>query len=118
MVVSPVDISPTHLALCAPPPHAPIFICVTANTKHSHLKRSKRYNITATTCTERPTSNHSVLWKGCMNESRVLRGISYIQEGEEKSIGACQMESFKKPNLHSHLLYRPLHFPVVGVIAA
>lgn len=44
--------------------------------KHTHLNRSKRYNITATTCTDSPTSSQSVLWKGCMNESKVLRGIS------------------------------------------
>lgn len=42
----------------------------------AHLKRSSRYSITATTCTDSPTSSHSVLWKGCMNESSVLRGIS------------------------------------------
>lgn len=43
----------------------------------AHLNRSSRYSITATTCTDSPTSSHSVLWNGCMNESRVLRGISW-----------------------------------------
>ena len=42
----------------------------------AHLKRSSRYNITATTCTDSPTRSHSVLWKGCMKESSVLLGIS------------------------------------------
>ncbi|CAK7290681.1 hypothetical protein VULLAG_LOCUS1390 [Vulpes lagopus] len=48
---------------------------------HAHLKRSSRYSITATTCTDSPTSSHSVLWKGCMNESSVLRGISWRGTG-------------------------------------
>lgn len=53
--------------------------------KCTHLNRSKRYNITATTCTDSPTSSQSVLWKGCMNESKVLRGISW-HTGERRTV--------------------------------